>query len=144
MRSIRAFAVAVTAVSFFALGADAATYYVATNGSDSANGSLTSPFRTLSKAVGLLRAGDVVNVRGGLYKETVQITVKGTADSRIVIRSYEGETAIFDGTGTSRSTNVLTLYKSSYVDLSGFEVRNAGQIGICSWGSNNVRILNNT
>ena len=144
MRSIRAFAVAVTAVSLFAVSADAATYYVATNGNDGANGSLTSPFRTLTKAVGLLRAGDVVNVRGGLYKETVQITVKGTADARIVIRSYEGETAIFDGTGTSRSTNVITLYKSAYVDLSGFEVRNAGQIGICSWGSNNVRILNNT
>lgn len=144
MRFIRAFAVAVTAVSLFAVSADAATYYVATNGSDSANGSLAAPFRTLTRAAGLLSAGDVVNVRGGLYKETVQITVKGTADSRIVIRSYEGETAIFDGTGTGRSANVITLYKSSYVDLSGFEVRNAGQIGICSWGSNNVRILNNT
>ncbi|MFL6246939.1 MAG: right-handed parallel beta-helix repeat-containing protein [Thermoanaerobaculia bacterium] len=133
-----------TAVLFVSASADAATYYVATNGSDGASGSLTSPFRTLTKAAGLLRAGDVVNVRGGIYKETVQITAKGTADARIVIRSYEGEAAIFDGTGTTRDENVITLYKSAYVDLSGFEVRNAGQIGICSWGSNNVRILNNT
>lgn len=143
MRFVRAFAVAVTAVAVFAVSADAATYYVATNGSDGANGSQAAPFRTLTKAVGLLRAGDVVHVRGGVYKETVQITVKGTADSRIVIQSHPGEMAIFDGVGTGRNVNVITLYKSAYVDLSGFEVRNAGQIGICSWGSNNVRILNN-
>jgi parallel beta-helix repeat protein len=144
MRSIRAFAVAVTAVSLLSASAQAATYYVATNGNDGASGSQAAPFRTLTKAAGIVRAGDVVNVRGGVYKESVQITAKGTAASRILFQSNPGETAIFDGTGTSRSTNVITLYKSSYVDLSGFEVRNAGQIGICSWGSNNVRIVNNT
>ena len=46
MRSIRAFAVAVTAVSLLSASAQAATYYVATNGSDGANGSLATPFRT--------------------------------------------------------------------------------------------------
>jgi parallel beta-helix repeat protein len=144
MRFIRAFAVAVTAVSMFAASADAATYFVATNGNDSAAGSLAAPFRTLTHAAGIVRAGDVVNVRGGVYKETVQISAHGSADARIVIRSNPGETAIFDGAGTGRSANVLTLANASYVDLSGFEVRNAGQIGICSWGSNNVRILGNT
>src|SRR5687767_1538316 len=144
MRFVRAFAVAVTAVSIFAISADAATYYVAANGNDSANGSIATPFRTLTKAASSVRAGDVVNVRGGVYKEKVQITAKGTADSRILIQSHPGETAIFDGVGSARNENVITLYKSSYVDLAGFEVRNAGQIGICSWGSNNVRILNNT
>jgi parallel beta-helix repeat protein len=135
-------AVAVLAVSL-AVSANAATYYVATNGSDSANGSLATPFKTLTKAAGLAQPGDVVNVRGGVYMQTAQITAKGTEAARIVIRSNPGETAVFDGTGTARNVNVLTLYKSAYVDLSGFEVRNAGQIGICSWGSNNVRITNN-
>jgi parallel beta-helix repeat protein len=144
MRFVRAFAVAVTAVSIFAISADAATYYVATNGNDSANGSIGTPFRTLTKAAGVVGAGDVVNVRGGVYKEKVQITAKGTANARILIQSHPGETAIFDGVGSARNENVITLYQSSYVDLSRFEVRNAGQIGICSWGSNNVRILNNT
>jgi parallel beta-helix repeat protein len=131
------------AVVLLAASANAATYHVATNGNDSANGSLAAPFRTLTKAAGLAKPGDVVNVRGGVYFESVQITVQGTAAARITIRSYPGEKAIFDGTGTGRNVNVITLYKASYVDLSGFEVRNAGQIGICSWGSNNVRILNN-
>ncbi|HYC61477.1 MAG TPA: right-handed parallel beta-helix repeat-containing protein [Thermoanaerobaculia bacterium] len=142
MRFSNAAAVAVITV-LLAGTANAATYHVATNGSDSNNGSLNAPFRTLTRATEGLRPGDVVNVRGGVYFETVQINVKGTAAERITIRSYPGETAIFDGTGTGRNENVLTLYKSAYVDLSGFEVRNAGQIGICSWGSNNVRILNN-
>jgi parallel beta-helix repeat protein len=135
-------AVAVLAVSF-AVSANAATYYVATNGSDSANGALATPFKTLTKAAGVARPGDIVNVRGGVYLQTAQITAKGTEAARIVFRSNPGETAIFDGTGTGRNANVITLYQSAYVDLSGFEVRNAGQIGICSWGSNNVRITNN-
>lgn len=142
MRFSNAAAVAVI-VALLAGTANAATYHVATNGRDSNDGSLNAPFRTLTRATQGLRAGDIVNVRGGVYFETVQINVKGTAAERITIRSYPGETAVFDGTGTARNINVLTLYKSAYVDLSGFEVRNAGQIGICSWGSNNVRILGN-
>lgn len=145
MRFSRAFAVVVTAVSIFAARAEAATYYVATNGNDSAAGSLSAPFRTLTKAVSVVRPGDTVNVRGGVYKETPQISsVNGTASSRIVIQSHPGETATFDGTGTARNVNVITLYKSSFVDVVGFEVKNAGQIGICSWGSHHVRILRNT
>lgn len=143
MRFASAVAVAVIAVSLVAGSAHAATYYVATTGSDGANGAIATPFRTLTKAAGVARPGDVVNVRGGVYLQTAQISAQGTAAARILIRSNPGETAIFDGTGTGRNANVITLSRASYVDLSGFEVRNAGQIGICSWGSNNVRITNN-
>jgi parallel beta-helix repeat protein len=135
-------AVVVCAV-LLAGSADAATYYVAANGSDSANGAIATPFRTLARASSVLKPGDVLNVRGGVYNESAQINAKGTAAARITIRAYPGENPIFDGKGHSRNQNVITLAGAAYIDLSGFEVRNAGQIGICSWGSNNIRILNN-
>src|SRR4051812_39310358 len=55
-----------------------ATYYVATNGSDSSGGAtLSSPFRTISKAMNTAVAGDTVLIRGGTYREQVDVTVGG-------------------------------------------------------------------
>src|SRR5690349_4837625 len=99
MRFSNAVAVVLIALSF-AASADAATYYVATNGNDGANGSLATPFKTLTKAASVTRPGDVVEVRGGVYMQTAQITATGTANARITIRAYSQETPIFDGTGT--------------------------------------------
>jgi parallel beta-helix repeat protein len=144
MRFSNAVAVAVIAVTVALTGsAHAASYYVATTGSDSASGAQATPFRTIGKAAGIVRAGDVVNVRGGVYSEIVNINAAGTSAARIVFRSNPGEKAIVDGAGLGKK-NVITLgSKAAFVDVSGFEVRNAGQIGICAWGANNVRILNN-
>ena len=55
--------------------ASAATYYVATTGSDSAAGSITAPFRTIGHGVSALSSGDRLYIRGGTYHE--QISVSG-------------------------------------------------------------------
>ena len=48
------------------------TYYVSNAGSDSVNGlTLSTPFRTLNRAVGVARPGDVIEVRAGTYAENV-------------------------------------------------------------------------
>ena len=47
--------------------ATAATYYVATTGSDANPGSQAKPFQTLNKGVSLLQAGDTLYIRGGTY-----------------------------------------------------------------------------
>lgn len=124
--------------------AQAATLYVATSGNDAAAGSLSAPFRTISKAATMAKAGDQVHVRGGVYFETVNISSRGTAAARIVFRSYPGETAIIDGANAATDSNGVVLNKSAYVDFSYFEVRNAKRIGVCGWGATNTRILNNT
>ncbi len=46
----------------------AATWYVATNGSDSASGTQAAPLATLQKAHDLASAGDVILVNDGLYQ----------------------------------------------------------------------------
>src|SRR5215475_1054797 len=47
--------------------ATAATYYVATTGSDANPGSQSQPFRTIDKGVQALHAGDTLYLRGGTY-----------------------------------------------------------------------------
>lgn len=133
----------VVASFLIASSASAATYYVATTGSDTAAGTIAAPFRTIKAASRIARAGDVVNVRGGIYYDAASLyQVKGTAAAPIVFRAMAGETAIVDGSNLAAGTSILGLNDSAFVEVSGFEVRNT-HIGITVWHSNNVRVLNN-
>lgn len=127
-----------------AASAHAGTWIVATNGNDAGSGTLASPFRTITKAASVARAGDQVQVRGGVYQEIVKISSKGTASAPIVFQSYPGERAIIDGTGSASNTNLVQISGAEYVDFVNFEVRNSTRIGICGWGGRNVRLLSNT
>ncbi|HEX2060722.1 MAG TPA: right-handed parallel beta-helix repeat-containing protein [Thermoanaerobaculia bacterium] len=126
--------------------AHAATVYVSTSGNDANAGTLNAPFRTITRAAWGRQPGDIVEVRGGTYsgkRESIS-EIHGTANARIVFRPYAGEKVIIDGTGTPAATDLVSIYQSSYVDFTGFEVRNATRIGITSWNSHNVRIAGNT
>ncbi|MGH9867893.1 MAG: PKD domain-containing protein [Candidatus Polarisedimenticolia bacterium] len=72
------------------------TFYVSPQGSDSAAGSLTAPWRTVGFGAGRLAPGDTLLVRGGTYREAPSISVSGTAAQPITIASYPGETAVLD------------------------------------------------
>lgn len=70
------------------LSVNAATFYVDLNGSDQNNGTLDNPFRTIQKAAGVVKAGDTVKVRPGVYYERVVIQTSGLPDQPI---TFEGE-----------------------------------------------------
>ncbi|MFL0770948.1 MAG: DUF1565 domain-containing protein, partial [Prochlorococcus sp.] len=73
-------------------------YYVATNGDDTNQGTLEAPFKTIQHAVSLVEPGDVVNIRGGTYREKLLLEdIHGTEDHRIIFRSYNGEEVIVSG-----------------------------------------------
>ena len=73
-------------------------YYVSTNGSDSANGSIEAPFRTINRAAEVARNGDTVRVYGGTYREWVNPQFGGTSEhSRITYEAVEGERPIIKG-----------------------------------------------
>ena len=67
------------------------------NGSDKNDGSRKSPWKTLAHAVKQLKPGETLYLRGGTYFETAVISVTGTADKPITVRSYPGELAVIDG-----------------------------------------------
>jgi autotransporter-associated beta strand protein len=76
----------------------AANWYVATNGSDSAAGTLVAPLRTITKAFNKAGIGDTIQVRGGTYREAVALVGKsGSAGSPITLTSYTNETPILSG-----------------------------------------------
>ena len=54
-----------------------ASFYVSTTGNDSNSGTIDSPWRTIQHAANSVQAGDTVYVRGGVYSESVNISVSG-------------------------------------------------------------------
>ena len=78
--------------------ASGANYYVATNGTDSADGSLATPFATIQAAANAMAPGDTCHIRGGTYHEQVVIDdLNGTSDSPITFKNYSNETVTLDG-----------------------------------------------
>lgn len=90
---------------------DAATYYVATNGSDSNSGTEAQPWRTLQKAAASVQAGDTVGIRAGDYfvGATWKINRAGTPEKPITYRAY--------GDGEVRITNATVLPSGSWTRL---------------------------
>jgi parallel beta-helix repeat protein len=88
-------------------------YVSASNGNDSNSGSASSPWRSISKAAGTVRAGATVIVRAGAYNERVQIAQSGRPGSLI---TYSAE-----GTVTMEGFTI----NSSYVKVIGFEIVNS-------------------
>ena len=124
-----------TAGPVFAAGA---TYYVATTGLDSNPGTQASPWKTIQKAANTVVAGDTVYVRGGVYKEYVNIKTLGTSAKPVMYMAYPGELPIIDTTGLSDPGwgGIVKLYGASYVTVSGFEIRNTPyEMGVCITGA---------
>src|SRR5947209_284474 len=131
-------------------------FYVSTTGSDSNPGTLSSPWRTIQRAANSVQAGDIVYVRGGVFNESVNISVSGSAIAGpITFQSYPGETAIVDGTGlvppTSSTQGLINITNEGYISVQGFSIVNyktssASPIPAGIWVSgsgSNIQILNN-
>ena len=131
-------------------------FYVSTTGSDSNPGTVISPWRTIQHASNSVQAGDTVYVRGGVYNESVNISVAGSATAGpIAFQNFPGEQAIVDGTGlvpsTSGQQGLINITNQSYISIQGFEIRNfqtssasATPAGIWISGSgSNIQVLNN-
>ncbi|MGR9128953.1 choice-of-anchor Q domain-containing protein [Rhizobium leguminosarum] len=117
------------------------TYYVATTGSDSGNGSATSPFRTISEAMSAnLRPGDEVVVKAGTYNESINIDKDGSAAGDITLRSEVPGAALIRppaGSYTGISVN------ANYVTIDGFDIKGGNGDGIEANNVHHVSILNN-
>jgi parallel beta-helix repeat protein len=113
------------------------TYYVSTTGSDTNAGSILLPWKTVDYAVGELKAGDKLYLRGGVYDQTISIRVNGTAQSPITISGYPNETVILDGKGKSPSSagSYMITIRGSWVIVKDIEIANSGQGGVFSEGT---------
>ena len=87
------------------LNSFSSTYYVApsaSGGSNSNNGSISSPWETITYALTQLSAGDTLYLREGTYRESITITQDGSLGNVITIEAYTDsgtlETVTIDGT----------------------------------------------
>ena len=90
-------------------------YFVSPTGSDTAAGSLTQPYRTISKSLSRLQPGDTLFVRGGIYAERAapKITA-GRSDAGVLVSSYGSESPVLQGS--------LSLSSPSYWTIRGLNV----------------------
>jgi hypothetical protein len=89
-------------VSLFSLLAflniSAAEYHVAKNGNDHNPGTGDKPFLSVQAAANIARAGDVITVHEGIYRERVNPINGGLNDlKRIVYQAAEGEKVVIKG-----------------------------------------------
>jgi parallel beta-helix repeat protein len=86
-------------VCALALPAMAATYYVAPSGNDYGSGLwVSTPFKTIQKAMNVAVAGDTVFIRGGVYREKVEVLSGGGAAGKPVkVQNYNGEQVYIKG-----------------------------------------------
>ncbi len=126
------------------------TYFIAPDGNDeTGDGSMENPWFNLQYAVDRAVAGDHIVCRGGTYKPTmkkdgkkytVRITTSGTADSPIVIRSYEDEKPVFDFVQQLTDQSIGDrgiLITGNYWWLFGLHITHAADNGIKLEGSHN-------
>jgi PKD repeat protein len=116
-----------------------ATYYVSNGGSDSYNGlfpafggGMNGPFRTLGRAAAAVRAGDAVEIRGGIYQEASTWHADGTEAAPITITNFGDEAVIIDGAGNSIPGDRAYLMNISgdWYTVSDLEIRYSGGVGI--------------
>jgi parallel beta-helix repeat protein len=145
--------------------ATAATYYVATTGDDAHAGTHAAPFRTIRKGLTMLRAGDKLQLRGGIYNEGInnqqQNIPSGTSWSNpVTIAGSPGEAVTLQGglnlNGYAGSLRYLVLDNltmkgkgvfvggpgAQYIRLQNSEVKNASTHGIQGYDAAYIEFIN--
>lgn len=74
--------------------AGAATYFVATNGNDSAQGTVDGPWLTLKQAVAKAQPGDVVRVGPGHYDEVVNVVARHGETNQPIVFDGQGQASV--------------------------------------------------
>ncbi len=118
-----------------------AQVYVSPNGNDANDGSIDKPFKTISRALASVSAGDTVYLREGVYElsSTIKTNTNGSDSNYIKIWAYPGETPELDFSSQSYSSSSRGIQLSKkYWYLKGLKIHNAGDNGIHISGSHNI------
>ena len=116
------------------------TFYVATTGSDSSDGSFDHPFRTIAKGILVATVpGTTIYVRGGTYSvaSTITISRSGTSTNRYSLLAYPGERPFLDFSTEPFGSRGVRL-SGSYWYIKGLDIWKAGDNGMNVSGSNNI------
>lgn len=131
----------ITLFLYTTLSLSGATYYVATNGSDSNPGTLSQPWLTIQKGFSSISPGDILYIRGGTYTPSgtasggvmagaIASGKQGTATDMYNVFAYPGEVPVLDCrniTNTSYPRAGICLVNSDYWYIRGIEITRVDQ-----------------
>jgi len=114
------------------VAAHAATYYVATTGSNSNPGTEKRPWQTVAYAVATMVAGDTTYVRSGIYYEAIiRFKRSGTQAAPIKLLNYPGEAPVINFIDKNQVHRFLIQHATGHnnpmgwITIEGFEIANA-------------------
>ncbi len=123
--------------------------FVATDGSDSAAGTVSAPLHTIQAAVKRLSAGGTVEVRAGRYYQKLDLT----GATGITVEAYRHEAVTLDGsqfTPAKGQSAMVDISNASHVTVSGLEITDyrttktsATPIGIWVHGGDDHLVISN-
>ncbi len=106
-------------------------------------------YNTIQEAANVVFPGDSILIRAGTYAPISGIFLSnknGTANQRIIVRNYQSERVIIDGTNIVPSQGVyylLVVQNSEYITIEGLEITKNNGIGILITHSDYTNIRNN-
>lgn len=117
--------------------------WVSPTGSNSGNGSSSSPYKTIQAAVNAAAPGTAIMVKAGTYNENVKITKSGTADKPIWLVSADGEGAATIKAADSGIAVVYAYGQDNFV-VKGFQLSGGTEgIKFTQGGNNLTNMANN-
>jgi parallel beta-helix repeat protein len=124
--------------------------YVATSGSDTADGSESNPLRTIARAATLVTPGSTVLVSGGTYvEENVSPATSGSRDAPIAFRPRPGTGDVVIRSASTAISDapiaVFALSGVSFISIEGFlfDGYEFGKAAIAIEGGGDNVVLNN-
>lgn len=138
----------VTEETYSSSNDDISVYYVSIKeGDDNNPGTEMKPWKTIKKATDVLKPGQKVLVKEGLYQEIVRPKYSGTKDNIITYETYPDHEVIIDGSFMPKKNNfqdaVFKIDSKKFIVVSGFTVKNSSGTGIFAVNSEDITIKNN-
>ncbi|MEX0744266.1 MAG: right-handed parallel beta-helix repeat-containing protein, partial [Phycisphaeraceae bacterium] len=112
--------------------------YVATDGAPDHPGTIRQPLASIQRAVDEAKAGDVIHLRGGIYRLERPLIIwnkHGTAEQPITLQSHPGERAILDWAALTRKgwdgdQGGISIGRSEYWIIRDLELRHSPRAGL--------------
>jgi hypothetical protein len=128
--------------SFLISVSQAAEYFVDPNGNDTTgSGTISAPYKTITKAYSVVSAGDTIYVRGGthIYSTTITLSKSGTSSAKYYLLAYNNERPVLDFSSMIEDGGNRGIRLSgSYWYIKGLDIYGAGDNGMNISGSYNT------
>lgn len=92
------------------------TYYVSPTGNDANAGTIKAPFKTLAKALSVLKAGNTLYIRAGTYTAPVSgwnFSKTGSARRPITITNYPGERVVLKANNRKSGNYIIKCLQTA-------------------------------